>query len=201
MSGRKRRGKGVWIGFVGGAVLLALIAAVLLLTGMFGGSKAPVLGKRELTVGTDILPEDVTEFYYTLSSSTDPPRYQRYRFYREEGRTFFYHEKREGDHWPLREGDITVSGTKELTGEEWAAFFGLLREGTVQKRAESTESGGKGPWLYLYWEGDIGKGFCRVVCEKSWEGTVIFFFSIKLFQCCAARAEWHFINSCLLIEQ
>ena len=144
------------IGVSCGAVLIVLAAAVLCLTGVIGGDKAPGPGplRKELTVGTDILPEDVTEFYYTLSASTNPPRYQRYRFYAEEGGTFFYHEKREGDHWPLREGDITVSGTRELTEAEWSALFGLLREGTVKKREERLEDGDPGPWLYLYWKGD-----------------------------------------------
>ena len=64
-------------------------------------------------VGATVKQKDVTEFYYTLSSSTNPPRFQRYRFYTAEGKYYFYHEKREGDHWPLREEDVTVSGTKE----------------------------------------------------------------------------------------
>ena len=110
MHERKRRGKSVLIGVICAAVLLGLILLVLRLAGVFGGAKASFPGKKELTVGADIGQEDVTEFYYTLSSSTDPPRYQRYRFFLEEGRPFFYHEKREGDHWPLRESDITVSG-------------------------------------------------------------------------------------------
>ena len=153
MNEGKRRGKSVLILVICGVILLALIGLTLLLTGVLGGGKTPPL-KRELTVGTDIGPEDVTEFYYTLSSSTDPPRYQRYRFYIQEGRTFFCHEKREGDHWPLREADVTVSGTRELTPAEWDAFFDLLRDGTVEKRKENPDSGGSGPWLYLYWKGD-----------------------------------------------
>ena len=141
------------IGVIGGAVLLGLAALVLRLTGMLG----PGAAKAGLTVGTDVKAEEITEFWYTLSASTYPPRYQRYRFYAEEGRRCFYHEKREGDHWPLREADITVAGTRELTQAEWASFLSLLRDGTVRKRAEHPEDGDPGPWLYLYWTGDRGQ--------------------------------------------
>ena len=159
MKETKRRRKGILIGAICGVILLGLIAAGLHFTRTPAVKETPEPGirKKELTVGTDIEAKDVTEFYYTLSTSTDPPHYQRYRFYREDGGTFFYHEKREGDHWPLREGDVTVSGTKELSPEEWSAFFDLLREGTVKKREEHLEDGDAGPWLYLYWKGDRNK--------------------------------------------
>ncbi len=127
------------------AVLL-LLSAVLYLTGVVSR-----------TVGKAVQLKDVTEFYYTLSTSTNPPHYQRYRFYASEGKYYFYHEKREGDHWPLREEDITLSGTKELTEAQWSAFFDCLRGGTVRRRQESADAGGRGPWLYLYWRGDWGK--------------------------------------------
>jgi hypothetical protein len=125
---------------------LALIAAVLLLTDL-----------RVRVVGRDIREKRIREFWYTYSTSTDPPHYQRYRFYTEDGSRFFYHETREGDHWPLRETDITVSGTRELTETEWEALLALLKGGTVEKRRETASSGGAGPWLYLYWQGDLGR--------------------------------------------
>ena len=155
MKDRKGR-KGIMIAVICGAVLLAVIAAVLYLIGVIGGEKdpAPAPSKAELTVGTDIVIGEVTEFFYTLSASTYPPHYRRYRFYRENGGAFFYHEKREGDHWPLREEDVTVSGTRELTEAEWSAFFDLIRDGIVKKREEHLEDGDAGPWLYLYWKGD-----------------------------------------------
>lgn len=155
MKDRKGR-KGIMIAVICGAVLLAVIAAVLYLTGVIGGEKdpAPASRKAELTVGTDIVIGEVKEFFYTLSASTYPPHDQRYRFYRENGGTFFYQEQREGDHWPLREEDVTVSGTRELTEAEWSAFFDLIRDGTVKKREEHLEDGDAGPWLYLYWKGD-----------------------------------------------
>ena len=117
----------------------------------------PISKNGDLVVGTDIVIEDITQFYYTYATSTYPPKYQRYRFYIKDGKYFFYHEKREGNHFPLGEADITVSGSIELSGEQWAAFFGHLKGGAVEKRKERTESGGSGPWLFLYWKGDRSK--------------------------------------------
>ena len=108
----------------------------------------------EMTVGADITEDSIRECYYTYSTSTNPPFYQRYRFYTEDGKYYFYHETREGGGWPQTEEDITASGTVELSHEEWDDFFGLLEGGTVTKRTESLEDGNAGPWLYLYWDGD-----------------------------------------------
>ena len=121
------------------------------LTGLFSGL-AP--NKREMIVGTDIAFADITDFFYTYDASTNPPEYQRYRFYVEDGATFFYHETREGDGWPLTEADITVSGTAALTEEALARFHGLLEGGIVRRREESLDSGDAGPWLFIYWNGD-----------------------------------------------
>lgn len=120
-----------------------------LLTGLFG--------RRSVVVGDDIAGEDISEFYFTHDASTYPPEFQRYRLFKKDGRVFFYHEKREGDHWPLREEDATVTGTTELTGEQWDAFFDLLKGGVVRAREEHLEAGGSGPWLFLYWKNDRGK--------------------------------------------
>ena len=116
-----------------------------------------LLNKGVMTVGDDIAAEDITQFYYTYSSSTNPPKYQRYRFYAEDGAHWFYHEKREGRHWPLTEADITASGSVKLSDEQWAAFFDLVKGGKVEKRKEHLESGSSGPWLFLYWNGDRSK--------------------------------------------
>ncbi len=113
--------------------------------------------KREFVVGKDVAKEDVLQFYFTYDSSTYPPEFQRYRLYTEGGKLFFYHEKREGDHWPLSESDATVTGTRELSETEWDEMFFLLCGGTVRAREEHLESGGRGPWLFLYWKGDRGK--------------------------------------------
>lgn len=111
-------------------------------------------GEREKVVGKNISPDEITEFYYTYDSSTDPPEFQRYRFYIEDGTYLFYHETRKGDSWPLREDDITVSGTMELSEEEWEEFCSYLEGGHVRKREESLEDGDAGPWCYLYWKRD-----------------------------------------------
>ena len=112
---------------------------------------------RTMTVGKDISIGDVTDFYYTYSTSTNPPEFQRYRFYLKEGKPTFYHEKREGNRWPLTEQDVTVSGGRQLSEQEWVEFFDALKGGTVRNREEHTESGGSGPWLFLYWKGDRSK--------------------------------------------
>ena len=131
---------------IGAAVVLVVTA--LFLSGIF---------EKEMIVGKNIRIEDINEFYFTWSGSTNPPKFQRYRFYVEDGKYYFYHETREGDHWPLTEGDTTVSGTSELSDEEWEKFFELLKGSTVTKRKESLDSGGSGPWLYLYWKKDRSK--------------------------------------------
>ena len=109
------------------------------------------------TVGKEIREADITEFYYTLSGSTYPPDYQRYHFYTEGGKVWFYHEKREGTRWPLQEEDITRSGKKELDEKQKGTLFACLKGGTVKARSEDASAGGRGPWLYLYWKGDRGK--------------------------------------------
>jgi len=113
-------------------------------------------GCKDMTVGTNIPLQDIHEFTYTFSSSVNPPKYQHYRFYTESNRYLFYHEAREGDHWPLTEDDITLSGTKELTEAQWSAFLRCLEGGTAARPEVSTETGDAGPWLYLYRAGDSG---------------------------------------------
>lgn len=136
------------IRIAGIAVLAVGVVVVLLLV---------LAGNRERTVGKHIAPEEITEFFYTEASSAYPPGYQRYRFYTEAGKTFFYHETREGLHWPLTEEDISCSGSVQLSEEAWARFMDCLRGGSVRKRGENAESGGSAPALYLYWKGDRAK--------------------------------------------
>lgn len=129
-------------------VVIAIVIAALLFV---------QIKNREHVVGKDVAVETITEFYYTYSSSTYPPNYQRYRFFVEEGSYKFYHEKREGTNWPLTESQITRSDTIELSKEEWTEFLIFLKDGIVKKRNQSTETGSSGPWLYLYWKGDRDK--------------------------------------------
>lgn len=142
-------------GFKFGAVLAGIVISVFFLMGCAEGGPLSMSSKK--IVGKDIAMEDITEFYYTYSSSTNPPQYQRYHFSVKDGKHLFYHEKREGHRWPLQEKDITISGAKKLSNEEWDAFFACVKDGTVEKRKEHLESGSAGPWLFLYWKGDGSK--------------------------------------------
>ena len=167
---RDKNGKTTVRGLLAG-ILLLTAAAVVIIT----------LGGKTMIVGKNIRKEDISDFYFTYDASTDPPYFQRYRFFTENGRYYFYHEKREGDHWPLVESDVTFSGKKELNEEEWDRFFELLKDGKVEKRQEHLESGGRGPWLFLYWKKDRSKyqefsfasyekqlefeGFCKELAE------------------------------------
>ncbi len=112
---------------------------------------------KQVTVGTDVRMDDVTDFYYTYSTSTAPPHYQRYRFYVDGRKYLFYHETREGGGWPQTEKDITESGSRPLSKAEWAEFFECLKGGMVENRKEHLEDGDAGPWLFLYWKDDHGK--------------------------------------------
>ena len=116
--------------------------------------KSLFIGKRELVVGRSLDPAKITEFWYTYDAGTNPPVWQRYRFYTENGTRWFYHESRQGDHWPLTEADITGSGTAQLSGEEWEQLCAFMEGGVVRKREDADADGSAGPWLYLYWDGD-----------------------------------------------
>lgn len=107
-------------------------------------------------VGEHIKPEQITDFYYTVATSTYPPHYYRYRFFVEDGAYKFFHEVREGDHFPLTEADATVSETIPLSAEQWNAFLDCVNDGKVIARQEHLNDGDDGPWLYLYWTGDPG---------------------------------------------
>ncbi|MBP3730893.1 MAG: hypothetical protein J6I40_05425 [Mailhella sp.] len=111
----------------------------------------------QMIVGADIAIHDITDFYYTYSTSTARPHYQRYRFYVDGQQPMFYHETREGGGWPQTEKDITAAGSRKLSDAEWAEFFDCVKGGTVKNREEHLESGSSGPWLYLYWKGDRGQ--------------------------------------------
>lgn len=141
---------------------LIIVCGVILTCGilfMVSGCKEGIasLGKSEYKVGEDIAITEVKDFYHTVSASTNPPEFQRYRFTSKDGKHYFYHEKREGDVWPLTEKHITVSGTIELSDKEWNEFFDYIKGGKVTKRVDDPRGGGRGPWLYLYWTKDKDK--------------------------------------------
>ena len=136
---------------IGGIILIMLCCMTL-----FGGC-----GKEtEETITNKKIPlADVTEFYYTCENINFDAFFQRYRFYREDGKYMFQHETREkpGEYGPTSEEDITGRGTFELTEEEWNEFLTFLKDGTVSARKDSGESGGAGPWTFIYWKNDKGK--------------------------------------------
>lgn len=136
--------------YIGGICAVALLAGAFFITTGCAANKT-------FTVGKDIQLKEVQEFYFTESASTNPPYYQRYLFSNKTGKQEFYHEKREGNEWPLREKHITVHGTIALTDKQWQLFFDLIKDGEVTKRVEDPRGGGRGPWLYLYWSKDKGK--------------------------------------------
>ena len=122
------------------------------------GSESREDKKNRFIVGEGIKEDDIDHFYLTYDSSTDPPYFQRYVLYVEDGKHMFHHEKREGDVWPLTEEYITVEGTFELSDDEWDKCFELLKGGKVEKRPDDVMDGGdSGPFLYLYWNGDKDK--------------------------------------------
>ncbi|MBR0464259.1 MAG: hypothetical protein IJJ23_07730 [Clostridia bacterium] len=129
-----------------------LAVLMLLSVGKAAGSTVKASSADKI-VGIDVPFEDIEDFYYTYDASTAPPRFQRYRFYVEDGKRYFYHETREGGGWPQTEEDVTCSGTAELTDDQWAAFCDLLSGGVASERDETIVDGDAGPWLFIYWRG------------------------------------------------
>ncbi len=117
------------------------------------------LSDDKMIVGKDIRIEDITDFYYTEENINYDAYYQRYRFYVEDGKHMFFHETRERkeDYGPCTEDDTTLVGTIELTDDQWYQFTDLVSGGIVKTREDTSDSGGTGPWLYLYWTNDEGK--------------------------------------------
>ena len=143
------------------------LSFVLVLLLIMGTGCAEGKLRDDKTIGSEISLEAITDFYFTYSTSTYPPFYQRYRFYSEGENYFFYHETREGGGWPQTEEDITASGTVELTKEQWEVFCDLLLNGSAKKREESLLDGDAGPWLFIYWTGGEKEG--REYAFESWE--------------------------------
>ncbi len=113
--------------------------------------------QADAVVGTDIMAEDITDFYYTVDSSAWPPVYLRYRLCPQGGGFSLIHESRQGIDWPLTEADTVFSGTAVLGAEDWAALFDCLRDGTVRPRSDEAAGGDAGPWTYLYCDGQDGE--------------------------------------------
>lgn len=144
---------------------IILIITGIMLTAMLAGcgtgedSAEVSLFAKKMIVGTDIAFDDITDFYYTEEKINYDAFYQRYRFYVEDGKHLFFHETRErkNDYGPCTEEDTVQSGTLELSDDQWSEFTKLVKGGTVTAREDSADSGGSGPWLYLYWTDDKSK--------------------------------------------
>ena len=159
---------------------LSIITGILLSVLFIGckageGTMKVSLPEKEMVVGTDIVFDDINDFYYTEENINYDAYYQRYRFYAEDGKHLFFHETRErkDDYGPCTEEDTTQTGTIELTDDQWSRFCDLVNEGKVKAREESDETGGPGPWLYLYWTNDESKyqqfSFASYGVEKDFE--------------------------------
>ncbi len=136
-----------------GGVILAMVCCL----SLFGGCGK---SRGEETITNRAIPlEDVTDFYYTYENINFNAYFQRYRFYREDGKYYFLHETRErpGQYGPATEADVKRAGTFEITAEEWKDFLAYLKDGTVSAKTDSAASGGSGPWTFLYWKNDKGR--------------------------------------------
>ena len=51
------------------------------------------------TVGKDIKEDDISDFYWTESASTNPSHYQRYRLYTDNGQHYFH--QKPSFLWPI----------------------------------------------------------------------------------------------------
>ena len=114
---------------------------------------------KDKIVGTDIVYDDITDFYYTEENINFDAYYQRYRIYVENGKHMFFHETRErkNEYGPCTEDDTTLIGSIELSDDQWVQFCDLVKGGKVRAREDSADSGGTGPWLFLYWKNDKSK--------------------------------------------
>jgi len=138
-------------------IIMAIFCVSLFFTSSLLFTGCGLFSSKGKVVGRDVTEDSFKEFYYTYSTTVNPPEFQRYRFYMEDGKPMFYHEKREGNKVFLTEEDIMVYGTMELSEEEFKSFWNYMCNGTVRNREENTSTGGKGPWLYMYWDGDKDK--------------------------------------------
>ncbi len=149
-----------WIGAWPVMMAMGLLFCMLLTgcggTGVSGNMFMFGKAKKEKIVGKDIRKEDISDFYYTVENINFNAFYQRYRFYTEDGKYMFFHEsrRRENRYGPTTEDDVTLTGTIELEPDQWDEFYGFVEDGIVRDREDAADSGGSGPWLYLYWQGD-----------------------------------------------
>lgn len=153
MNGLKKRiftGRSRW--------LLCVAAGLLAL--FFAGCSG--LTEEEYMFGKDFKAEQVTEFYYTVTDTSYPPKYERRHFFKRDGGYYYFHEKMEGS-LPAYSEALAVIDTgdervRPITEEQWLQLTEILLGGKVTKRSEDiTEGGGSRPAVFLYWTNDKGK--------------------------------------------
>lgn len=138
--------------------MIVVIAAIAVIgAAAFGVILFAGAADKPLIVSKNLKEDMITEFYWTYSSSSYPPQYQRYHVFMKNGKLNFHYEKREGENWPLSGKDITESGTFVMSKAQQQEFFDLIKGGTVVQREDDITSGDSGPWTYLYWKNDKGK--------------------------------------------
>ncbi len=158
-------------------IIFSVLLLGLLMAGCESGKEQETVSilRSDKIVGKDILIEDITDFYYTEENINFDAFYQRYRFYAEDGKYYFFHETRErkNDYGWCTEEDTTLIGTLVLSEEQWSAFYEIIKDGIVEKRKDSADAGGSGPWYYLYWKNDKSKyqeySFASYENEKKFE--------------------------------
>ena len=132
------------------------------------------LFQKTFEVGKDIERYNIKEFYYTYENINYDAFYQRYHVYKTDyGTPYFTHitRQRKDDYGPTTPEDTVKSGTIEMTDEQWKKFYELILGGTVAEREDTADSGGSGPWYFLYWDNDKEKyreyKFVSYVAEKA----------------------------------
>lgn len=141
------------------ALMACVLSSLLLLSGCGQVFNLFVNGEGTMIVGKDIKENDINEFYYTKENINYDAYYLRYLFYVKDGKRMFFFEERErkGDYGPTSEADVKAKAEFELSDDEWSEFISIINGGEVKAREENIETGGSGPWTFLYWSGDKGK--------------------------------------------
>ncbi len=138
-------------------MILICILMICVLAGCSRNPGADKTGEKSgMTFGEDITEDKISKFYYTIENINYDAYYLRYLFYVEDGKHMFFFEERErkNEYGPTTEEDTIAKAEFELSGDEWSDFIRIISGGQVRERQENEESGGSGPWTYLYWIGD-----------------------------------------------
>ena len=158
-------------------IFILILLCVLSFAGCASKEDSDVkLFQKTFEVGKDIERYNIKEFYYTYENINYDAFYQRYHVYKTDyGTPYFTHitRQRKDDYGPTTPEDTVKSGTIEMTDEQWEKFYELISGGTVAEREDTADSGGSGPWYFLYWDNDKEKyreyKFVSYAAEKALE--------------------------------